>query len=490
MTISNHMARGAAWMVSIRWCVRALDVVTMIILARLLTADDFGIFATGMLIVSFLEVLTQAGIDIALIRNSSATREHYDAAWTIQIMQGMVVTLGLIVMAPIIGNLFNDNRVILVIQLLALRPFIQSFTNIGVVRFLKELDYKKEFWFGLYNRSSTIVVTLVLALFVKSYWAMVIGVIAGSIIVVIVSYRMHSYRPRLSFVKVREIWSFSVWILVYYAAEDLVEKTDRFVVGSISTSASLGQYHVGWSIAYMPLDNLVVPLWKALVPVYAKQTHDHTELMRTYLNVLGLTALVSFAAGFGTVAVAEQIVVVVLGEKWLVSVPYVQWLAIVPAIAGIVDSALMIISVTGHARMCALHSCIRLGVLVLILPMVGIIWGAEQVAIAYLFTAIALMPISFFMLIKVVPVSAVQIMQRTWRPVASGLIMLLMVKSLHSTAADPSIITLIRDLLIAGSTYLSVNIVLWLLSGRPEGAESILQIYFSRKIGAVLNRPA
>ncbi len=475
--------RAAAWMVAIRWCIRGLDVVVMVVLARLLAPEDFGLYATGILIVGLLEITSQAGIDLALIRNPATQREHYDAAWTIQIIQGVAVALVLLALAPLLAGFFDEPRTVQVVQFLALRPLIHAFTNIGVVRFLKDLDYRKEFWFGFYKKTATVSATLILALILHNYLAMVFGVIAGALITVALSYRMHPYRPCLSLTRVREIWSFSGWILIYYAAEDIVEKVDRLVVGNISSSASLGQYQVGSMTANLPLENLTVPLWRALFPVYAKQTHDLGQLVRAYLNVLGFTAFVSAAVGFGMVAVAEDLVVVFLGEKWRAAVAYVEWLALVAAIGGVVDSAMMIILVTGHARLCAFHSSLRLVVILLVLPYAGLFWGTEQVAAAYFAVALCLMPIPFFFLVRVVPVSGRAVVQRLWRPIVGGIVMLLTVKAAHADTLGVPELTLALDVALGAATYIVANFALWFLVGRPHGPEVIAVKFLSEKIG-------
>ena len=112
MRIGGHIVRAAAWMVAIRWCIRGLDVVVMVVLARLLVPEDFGLYATGILVVGLLEIISQAGIDLALIRNPATQREHYDAAWTIQIIQGVAVALVLLALAPLLAGFFDEPRTV------------------------------------------------------------------------------------------------------------------------------------------------------------------------------------------------------------------------------------------------------------------------------------------------------------------------------------------------------------------------------------------
>ena len=468
------MAKGAAWMMAVRWCIRGLDLLTTIILARLLAPDDFGLFATGTLIVGFLEILSQAGLDLALIRKKNADRSYYDAAWTIQVLQGVSVALLLILAAPWIAQFFGDERVVTVVRLLALKPALMALTNIGVVLFLKELDYSKEFWYSLGKKVSTVAFTLVMALILRDYMAMVWGVLAGAVTNVLLSYLVHPYRPRFAVRRMMEVWGFSGWIMIYYGAEDLVEKLDKFVVGRVADAATLGRYHLSWLVSTMPLENLVVPLWRALVPVYAQQADEPKNLARTYLNVFALTAAVSFAAGFGMISVAEDLVLVMLGEDWRPAVPLVQWMALIPSFAGVVDCALMIISVTGHARLCALHSTIRLVTLLIVLPIVGYAYGPEAIVRAFFVCAACLMPIPFFFLVRIVPVTRRDILSRLWRPVLAGLGMWGTVRWADVAAGLGGIPALALQVAVGGLTYVGLSLGLWVVSGCGAGAEATL----------------
>jgi len=474
------MTRGAFWMMAIRWCIRGLDMLMLIILARLLTADDFGVFAVATLVVGFLEIISQAGIDVALIRDRDASDEHFNAAWTIQVIQGCAVAVMLWLAAPALAVVFNEPRLTSVMQLLAFRPLIQAFTNVGTIHFLRELEYNREFWFGLYRKLGFLVATVALALMLENYMALVWGTLAGTIFSVLLSYRLHPFRPRLAFARVGEIWAFSGYMLVYYAAEDLVEKLDRFVVGRIANSTVLGQFHVASQMAYLPIEVLVTPLWRALVPGYSKLAHDAELLTDTYLRVLGLTALACFGAGFTTIAIANDVVLGLLGEKWRAAIPFMQVLALVPATAGIVDSAMMIVSVTGHSRLCALHSLLRLSILVCVLPAAGYMAGVEAIAPAYLMCSIIMLPMAFVFLRLVVKIPISAILNQLWRPVVAGGAALLVVGSIAFSISAP-LAALAFNLLLSVATYLIVLTLLWSIAGRPDGAETNVANFILRR---------
>ena len=93
--LQRQVVKGSAWTVGVRWAVRFLGLISTIVLARLLTPADFGIVTIAMIILGTVEIFTQTGQHLAIIRHPNPTREHYDTAWTIFIM--LYSTLALII---------------------------------------------------------------------------------------------------------------------------------------------------------------------------------------------------------------------------------------------------------------------------------------------------------------------------------------------------------------------------------------------------------
>src|SRR5688572_31318361 len=100
----RELARGSFWMIAMRWVIRGIGFLSTILLARLLAPDDFGVVAMAMVAVAMLEVFTQSGSDLALLRNAEPTREHYDAAWTLEILQAITLAIVLYATAPFVGG--------------------------------------------------------------------------------------------------------------------------------------------------------------------------------------------------------------------------------------------------------------------------------------------------------------------------------------------------------------------------------------------------
>ena len=138
------LARGAAWMISYRMLDRIIGLVSTLVLARVLTPADFGLVAMATALIAFVELFGSLGLDTALIQRPGATREHFDSAWTMNVLIGASVALALLLCAWPLARFYDDSRLIGLVAFLALGPLIQGCENIGVVAFRKELNFDRD----------------------------------------------------------------------------------------------------------------------------------------------------------------------------------------------------------------------------------------------------------------------------------------------------------------------------------------------------------
>ena len=221
----TSVAKSAILTVSMRWTDRLVGIVSTLILARLLVPEDFGIVAQASLVIGLLRVLTDLGVHIALIQNTNAETSHYNTAWTIRLLQFVVISLVLFFAAPVAGDYFGDVRVVAVLQVMTLQLLLSGFSNIGVVNFQKEMRFGLDFRYVFTKRMLGFVTTIVVAAIVHSYWAMVLGTLVSSAAGLVLSYTMHPMRPRLDLSRFSEIFRYpngpccgasgSIWTLTW-----------------------------------------------------------------------------------------------------------------------------------------------------------------------------------------------------------------------------------------------------------------------------------
>jgi len=476
------MVYGSMWMVGMRWVVRFIGLISTVILARVLTPEDFGVVAMAMIFAQLLISFSQFGVDLALIKDQKASEELYHSAWTIKVLQNGVIALVIVLCSPFIVDYFDEERLTTILYVISIGIFINGFENIGVVAFRKDLDFAKEFRFNVYKKLISFVVTISLAFVLKDYWALVIGIVTANVLAVILSYRMHPFRPKIYFKSIPQIWSFSQWMLIMGVSNFLNRKLDEFLVGGYKSTSSMGTYNVAADIALLPSNEIVMPISRSLFPGYAKLAHDRNRLISAFINVVSIVALVSVAASVGLMATSQEVIPILLGDQWLAAIPIVEWLALYGAILAFGSMFSNLLIAIGKIRWVALFSLSYFIMLVPILYYTVINYDIEQMAMNR-----ALMFIGFGvgMLVMTSIVLEINIMRFVailWRPVLAALAMKFAIDYVGLLLETNIYFTLIAKVCTGVGAYILSLLILWLLSGMPKGAEATLLGFVKSKL--------
>jgi len=468
----RSIARGSVWTIATRWCLRGIGLINTVVLARLLSPGDFGIVAMAIVAWGFVQVFSDTGQTLAVIRHPDPTRGHFDTAWTMSVVTGVIVALILVAVAPLAGQYFHEPRVVPIIRFIALAPLIEGFANVGAVAgFRRSLQFHKDFSVSVISKFSTVVMAVLLALVWRNYWVLAIAIVCGRIAMVIASYCMASYRPRFRLTKWRELWSYSVWIQIAAIGQFVSEQTDQVIVGRLVGAFEMGAYNVAADLAAAPTEELVIPIARATFPVYATLVHEPARLAQSYLSVLSLTAVIGLSAGFGVALVARDLVTVVLGAKWLAAAPLISWLAVSGGLLGVARSVNAVLTVTGNARLNAMRFWAFAALLIPAAIGGGLGWGAEGVAAARTVVTAMFVPIMFYSLTRVIPVAWRDIVSCIWRP---GLAVIAMVVAISALRMEmpPTVILRLFCTIVLGAAAFTISLLLfWFCAGRPPGAE-------------------
>ena len=470
--LKGHALRGSAWLIAWRWTSRVLGLVNTMILVRLLTPADFGVYAMAMLVVGVIEIFAESGQSLALIRLRNPTREHFDTAWTIQVIFGFVLGLCILLSAPVAGRQFHSHAVEVLLCFLPLRAIANGFSNIGIVLFRINLEYAKEFQFGVLQRVIITALTISLAFLLRTYWALVIAVIAAKFIGTGLSYAMSPYRPRFSLRKWREIWSFSAWMLLVYVSDYLSSRIDQLIVASTSSKHDTGVYNVAADVATTPIVDLIQPIMRALFPIYSRLTGDGRKLHHAVIFVFSCTASVCLAVGIGIALIAKEFTLVVLGAKWQSGAPFVVWFGIGAVALGMEYCCESILSVTNNARLTAVTIWVRIALLVPFLVVAARMGGPVGIAEARAFVALLVLPLNLLMVSRAIGIRYRDILGVLYRPIIAAAAMSLAIQSAGTVISLTPVEELFFKIGFGGLVYIGSIMIVWTLVGRPEGAES------------------
>ncbi len=481
-TINRHMIRGSSWMIGMRWTIRGVGLISTAILARLLSIEDFGIVAMAMLLIGLMEIFADLGVHNAIIREQQASRALYDTGFTIEMTAGLVLGAAIFLMAPLVGIYFDEPRVVPVVQVLALKPVLLGFENIGIAKFRKELDFGKDFRFAIYSRLGSFVIVIALAFLWRNYWALVAGNLAGAGMRLIVSYLMHPYRPRLSLAEKDVIWSFSRWHFLSRLGNYMSRRTDQFIIGGALGTQPMGQYFMAAEFSTMPTQELQAPLERGTYPVFAKVKDDPAQLASVATTTFGVIAILMAAIGFGVASVAESLTIVVLGDQWRPIIPLVAWFGVFGAVINVANSLSNLLFVTGNGRYTAIRSWIEVVVVALALTLTARLGGLTEIAAVRASLAVPILLLMIYLTARCTAVTLGSLVGVLWRPFCTAAVMLLVVRSVDASLAHGHAVELLVETVVGAATYTGVLLLLWLLSGRPDSPEASILRYLAAKL--------
>lgn len=469
-------SRGAVLAVSMRWADRALGLLSTILLARLLVPEDFGLVAMAMVIVGLVDGILDLGVASALIQRDGLDSEEFSTAWTLRLLQALAAAVLLVVVAPFVAQFFGDPRVTNVVRVIALTVVLGSLENIGVVSFQKNMEFGRDFRLFAVKRIIGLLLTVSVALILRSYWALVLGSLFSRLAGVAVSYWVSSFRPRLTLSRFAAIWSFSQWKVIGGVAAYLYHAADKAIIGRVSDASTVGAYTIGKEMASLPTSELLAPLGRVMFPAFSAAKNDNVELLRIWRLALGVQALIGVPAGIGVALVAPEAIPLVLGEKWDVAVPFTQLLAISAIATSLEHSSGYLLLAVGRIRQQSIIYWLRLVIFVLAVLMFLREFGADGVVIARVVTSFGSLLVMLWISRQALSgMSLSTIVEAVWRPLASSAVMAVCVWVVEAALPDTAEWFLLLAKVATGvGTYAIALMALWWIARRPTGAETYL----------------
>lgn len=475
-SVNKQIAKGAVWMVGFKMLDNALGLISTLVLARVLMPADFGLVSMCMVLLSAMTLLMSFGFDIQLIQNPNATREHFDTAWTFNVLFASGCGLLLALLAGPAAGFYREPRLEEIVYVLAIGFVLQGFSNIGTVKFRREMRFDREFKFLLSKRMASLLVTLPLAIYLRNYWALVIGQLAGTVLSLVMSYVVSSYRPRFSLAARGDMFNSSAWLVVNNFIGFIHNRAPSFFIARLSGAQSVGLYSIAAEISLLPSNELVAPINRAAFPGYAKAAHDMDKLRDSFLKVIASIALVALPAGIGIVSVAELLVPAALGWKWIDAIPIIQILAIYGIIKALQTNISYIYLVLGMTKRITLIMAIQ--VLIQTSAMVPAIYayGVQGAAWSYLGTSILLIPLNQYLVAECLSLSATRFCRELVRPLVASLAMMATVLAIKSQLVLRHetldyVLALLLCVASGALVYVTVMYILWRMARQPGGAE-------------------
>lgn len=477
MTMKASVAKGAMALGATRIVTNAASMIALVILARLLTPEDFGLVAIGTTVLGIVVALTELSLGSALIQRTEVTQEHVDSAWTMALIRAGLIIGGFAVAAWPLSVLYDDLRLIPVFIVSGATGAMTGLINPMIALRTKQMSFRPMLTMQITQKVAGLVISIGLALWLRNYWAIVAGTAIGTALSILMSYFVIPYRPRLTLSRSKDLLGFSSWLFFGQVANVLNWRFDQLIIGLFLPKAQLGAYSMADNLSAIPSRETTAPITQALFPSFSRMQDDVGRLRGAYLTAQATIALVALPLGVGLAVLAGPIVRVALGEKWMMAAPLVEVIACSYAVQTLTTGSRPLAMSRGKTKGLFVRDLIGLGLRVPFVlvglagwGLMGMVWGRALSSLVGVFISFAL----------VRQILGLPITEQIWshrRTVVSVGIMaaavLLADQQLVAMGAEP-IVRIIALVPAGGIAFLGSLGLLWAIGGFRPGAETEL----------------
>lgn len=351
MSLTQQAFSGVLWTAGERFGVQLIQFVVVVVLARLLTPEDFGLVAMLMVIFAISSVLVNGGFTAALIREPEITEEDKCTAFWLNLGAAIVLYVVIWVAAPTVAAFFGQPELVDLTRFMGLHLFFLSLTLVQQAELSHGLLFKRLGLVSLAAATGSGVVAVGLALAGTGVWALAANFVLLSAFTSLLLWIVNPWLPRrwVSSGSFRKLFGFG-WKL---AASGLLDQTYqniyKVVIGKFFAAATLGFYTQAQSFQRMPSQSLVGMLQKVTYPLLARVNDDPVRLKRGYRKIIQASSYIIFPAMVGMALTAEPLVLTLVGARWLETVPFLQILCVSGALYHLHSININILKVVGRS---------------------------------------------------------------------------------------------------------------------------------------------
>ncbi|MBI5807005.1 MAG: oligosaccharide flippase family protein [Ignavibacteriales bacterium] len=328
MSFSSKIISGSLWLVISNFGARFFQLISSIVLTRIIAPEEYGLAAISVGIIGITEQVSSLFLETALIQKERDDIAKYlNTAWTFNLIRYAFLSTVLFVFAFFSADLFNSPRLPLVIQVSSLVMIITGLKNIGTIYFRKDLDFKKNFFLEILPMIPSLFFSLLLGFILKNVWAFIISSLITNSFSCFLTYKLHPFRPKFefSFSKFKDLFGFGKWILGKSLL--LMFKTNGFnvFIGKVFNINTLGYYNRGMAFSYNVINPFTTVLWQLFYPALSNLKSSDI-IVQMFKKIFIFIFLIFSPLIIGAIYFSNDFVYLFLSAKWEGIIVIMQYL--------------------------------------------------------------------------------------------------------------------------------------------------------------------
>jgi O-antigen/teichoic acid export membrane protein len=395
--LKTNVITSLYWKFLERGGVTGVQLVVQIILARLLFPADYGIIALIAVFITISQTFVQSGLGTALIQKKDVTDEDYSSVFYLSLGISLIFYCILFLTAPLVAAFYRQPLITPVLRVLGLTLFFSAVNSIQNAVISRGFQFRKLCicTFGAVVTSGIVGIAMAYKGF--GVWALVCQQLIAIITLCLIMWFTVQWRPQLLFslTRVKILFSFGWKLLASGLIGTTYNNISSLVIGKRYSASELGYYTTGKTIPANLGSNIDVSIQTVMFPAYAKHQDNLPRVKQIVRRAMVTSSFLVFPAMAGLAAIAEPLVRILLTDKWLLCVPFLQIFCVYYALWPVHTANLQAISALGHSniffRLEMIKALIGLAILVITIPL-----GIYAIALGMVITGIISMTINAY----------------------------------------------------------------------------------------------
>jgi O-antigen/teichoic acid export membrane protein len=325
-SLKTKTVKGVTWSTIDNVAGYAVTFIVGIILARLLSPEDYGLLGLIAIFTAICSCFINAGFGSALIRKKDVTDDDYNTVFIFNLVMSLVLYGLMFICAPLIADFFGRKELVALTRVSSLGMIIGALATTQRTRLIKRIDFKTQTKITIISAVVRGVVGITAAFIGWGVWALVAQELTATTLSTILLWHYNRWIPNLRFsvTSFKELFGYGSKLLVSSLIDTLWKEAYQVVIGKCYTPATLGQYTRATMFSNLFSSNLTNIIQRVSFPVLSEIQEDRSRLKSGYQRIIKITMLISFSCMLMLAAIAKPMIIVMIGEKWTQAAYFLQ----------------------------------------------------------------------------------------------------------------------------------------------------------------------
>ena len=317
-SLKQKTVKGLGWSAVDNAARYGMQFVIGIVLARLLSPDDYGLLGLVGIVIVVCTALVNGGFTTALIRKKDATEADYSTAFICNLAMSLILYVVVFLCAPLIADFFGREELTALVRVASLGLIIGALGMVPQTRLTKRIDFKTQTKITIAATALSGIVGIGMALTDFGVWALVAQQLTSQAVTSVLLYIYNRWMPglRFSMESFHDLFGFGWKMMLSGVLDSVWKESYQMVVGKVYTPGALGQYTRAKQFSSLFSSNLTAVIQRVTYPVLSNIQDEKQRMVSAYRRIIKVTMFVTATGMFFLAAISEPMLYCLIGPKW------------------------------------------------------------------------------------------------------------------------------------------------------------------------------